>query len=219
MLDRLGETLVDKHVRNPDENTAIGTWVSAPEDAKSIETREVYAYAGVALYLAQCLEHEIVNSLGLAEIVRIWRTNRPQSAGELAAYRTRVDEIWDENYDRTLGQLLNLLRKSGISIPTSLDSLLRESLRVRNRLVHEYFREQAKDWFDADGRRAMANELETMQALFRKTDHTLHEVTAKIRNAFGMTEDKVNLVGELMKANASEEDIDRAITESFGEAK
>lgn len=197
----------------------MGTWVSAPEDAKSIETREVYAHAGVALYLAQCLEHEIVNSLGLAEIVRIWRSNIPQSAGELAAYRTRVDEIWDENYEHTLGQLLNRFRKSGISIPTSLDSLLRESLQVRNRLVHEYFRERAKDWFDADGRRAMANELETMQALFRKTDYTLHEVTAKIRNAFGMTEDKVNLVGELMKANASEEDIDRAITESFGEAK
>lgn len=219
MLDRFGETLVDKHVRNRDENTAIGAWVSAPEDAKSIETREVYAHAGVALYLAQCLEHEIVNSLGLAEIVRIWRTNIPQSASELAEYRARVDQIWDGNYEHTLGQLLNLLRKSDIAIPVNLDSLLRESLQVRNRLVHEYFRERAKDWFESDGRQAMAKELENMQALFKETDHTLHEVTAKIRNAFGMTEDKVNLVGELMKANASEEDIDRAISESFGEVK
>jgi hypothetical protein len=206
-------------VGNPDENTPIDTWLSAPEDAKSMEMREVYAHAGLALYLAQCLEHEIVNSLGLVEIVRIWRTKRPQSAGDLAAYRARVDEIWDENYERTLGQLLIILRKSGISIPTNLDSLLRESLQVRNRLVHEYFRERAKDWFDADGRRAMANELKIMQALFRKTDHTLHEVTVEMRDAFGITEDKVNLVGELMKANASEEDIDQAITKSFGEAK
>jgi hypothetical protein len=215
----LGAASADRHVTNPDENTATEVWVSKPEDEESRETREVYAHAGVALYLAQCLEHEIVNSLGLAEIVRIWRTNRPQSPGELGAYRTRVDQIWDENYERTLGQLLNLLRKSGISIPTSLDSLLRESLQVRNRLVHEYFRERAKDWFDSTGRLAMANELKTMQALFRKADHALHEVTAKIRNAFGMTEDKVNLVGELMKANASEEVIDRAIAKSFGEAK
>ena len=211
--------LADKQGRNPNENMATNTWVSTPEDAKSIETHEIYAHAGLALYLAQCLEHEIVNSLGLAEIVRIWKTNRPQSADELAAYRTRVDEIWDENYEHTLGQLLNLLRKSNIAIPVNLDSLLRESLQVRNRLVHEYFRERAKDWFESDGRRMMANELENMQALFKKTDHTLHEVTAKIRNAFGMTEDKVKLVGELMKANASEEDIDRAISKSFGEVK
>jgi hypothetical protein len=215
----LGAALADKQRRNPNENMVTNTWVSAPEDAKSIEMREVYAHAGLALYLAQCLEHEIVNSLGLAEIVRIWQTNRPQSGGELAAYRTRVDEIWDENYERTLGQLMNLLRKSNIAIPVNLDSLLRESLQVRNRLVHEYFRERAKDWFESDGRQAMANELENMQELFKKTDHTLHEVTAKIRNAFGMTEDKVNLVGDLMKANASEEDIDRAISKSFGEVR
>jgi hypothetical protein len=204
---------------NPDENTATDTWVSAPEDAVGIETRELYAHAGVALYLAQCLEHEIVNSLGLAEIVRIWRTNRPQTASELAEYRTRVDQIWDENYEHTLGQLLNLLRRSNIAIPQSLDSLLRESLQVRNRLVHQYFRERAKDWFEADGRRAMANELKTMQSLFSRADHTLHEVTAKIRRAFGMTEDRVNFIGELMKANATEEEIDRAISESFGKVK
>jgi hypothetical protein len=144
---------------------------------------------------------------------------RPQSADELAEYRVRVDQIWHEKFEHTLGQLLNLLRKSSIVTPPGVDSLLCESLKSRNRLVHEFFRERAKDWFDVDGRKAMAGELKIMQTLFRKTDQTLHEVTANIRNAFGMTEEKVNLVAGLMKANASEEDIDRAISESSHEEK
>lgn len=194
-------------------------WVSAPADARSIETREVYAHAGAALYFAQCLEHEIVNSLGLVEIERIRRIKRPQSAAELAEYEAQVDKIWDKNHEHTLGQLLNRLRESGITIPPKLDSLLRQSLQVRNRFVHEYFRERAMDWLEADGRRVMADELKAMQTLFQEADHTLHEVTEQIRNGLGITEDNVTLVGNLMKANASEDEIDRAISESFGEAK
>jgi hypothetical protein len=206
-------------VTNPSANLTTANWVTEPENAEGMESREVYALAGLALYQAQCLEHEIVNTLGLAAIVQIWRTNLPKSTAELAEYRTRVDQIWDENYERTLGQLLLFLRKSGIKIPTSLDSLLRESLQVRNRLVHEYFRERATNWFDADGRGLMADELKTMQALFRNADQSLHQVTAEIRNAIGMTEEKVDLIEKLMKANASEEDISRAISKSFDEAK
>jgi hypothetical protein len=68
------------------------------------ENREVYALAGAALYQAQCLEHEIVNSLGLAAILPYWTTKRWSKSR--AEYEAHVDRIWDENYERTLGQLL-----------------------------------------------------------------------------------------------------------------
>lgn len=194
----------------------LGDWVTAPEDAESQEGREIYAFAGLALYHAQTLEHEIVNALGLGEIIRLWKVRVPKSNGELTDYRTRVDEIWDEKYERTLGQLLTSLRQSGIAIAAGLDLLLRESLETRNRLVHRYFRERAQAWFDAAGRRSMAKELTAMSELFRNADTALHDATATIRKRMGMTDEKINAVAERMKTATTEEEMQNAISEVFG---
>jgi hypothetical protein len=194
----------------------VGDWVTAPEDAAGQESRELYALAGLAFYHAQTLEHEIVNTLGLGEIIRLWKVRIPKSNDEITEYRTRVDEIWDENYERTLGQLLGSLRQSGIVIPAGLDSLLRDGLKTRNRLVHSYFRERAQAWFDAEGRRSMAKELTEMSELFRNADSTLHEATANIRKRMGMTDEKVNALAERMKTATSEEEMENAISDVFG---
>jgi len=202
--------LADRLMEDPINHA--GNWVTDPQGAVDIETREVYALAGLALYQAQCLEHEIVNSLGSAAIVRMLRTKFPVTSSEVTEYRSQVDRVWDENYERTLGQLLDSLRRSGISIPDGLASALRQSLETRNRLVHAYFRERAEAWFDSDGRRSMAEELRAMQEQFKKTDQALHDATSKIRNALGITEEKIDLVGELMKTGASDGEIARAIS-------
>jgi hypothetical protein len=194
----------------------VGDWVTAPEDAESQECRELYAFAGLAFYFAQCLEHEIVNTLGTGEIIRLLRVKVPKSSAELTDYRARIDQIWDENYERTLGQLLRSLHQCGIAITASLDSLLRESLEARNRLVHSYFRERARAWFDAEGRRSMATELKAMGELFRNADHTLHQATANIRKRMGMTDEKVNLVAERMKTATTEEEMENVISDVFG---
>jgi hypothetical protein len=194
------------------EDTSVGSWVTEPQDAASTETREVYAHAGLALYLAQCLEHEIVNSLGVVAIVRMLSKKWPVTSTEIGEYESQVDQIWDEHFERTLGQLLKSLSKSNVEIPSSLDSDLRESLEMRNRLVHRYFRERAEAWFQRDGKKAMTDELKLMQEQFMKTDHALHEVTSKIRNACGMTEETTTRVAELMKTGASDQEIDQALS-------
>jgi hypothetical protein len=190
-------------------NDRVGSWVTTPSDAESIEIREVYAVTGAALYQAQCLEHEVVNSLGLAAILPFWTTKRPRSRAE---YTARVDQIWNDNYERTFGQLLKALRQSGTTIPATVDSLLRESLERRNRLVHRYFRERANDWFTPEGRRSMADELKTMDELFRKADEALHDVSAKIRVRIGLTDAKITAIADLMAANASDEEIDKVLS-------
>jgi hypothetical protein len=202
-------TVADKRA-GTDSGMRISSWVTAPDNMEGIENREVYALAGAALYQAQCLEHEIVNSLGLAAILPYWTTKRRSKSR--AEYEAHVDRIWDENYERTLGQLLRSLRQSGFAIPTTLDSLLRESLEKRNYLVHSYFRERAKDWFTPEGRRSMAAELKSMQELFRKADHALHDVTSKMYSAIGVTEEKVTAIADLMLADANDEEIDKVLS-------
>jgi hypothetical protein len=123
-----------------------------------------------------------------------------------------VDSVWDENYERTLGQLLRSLRQAGITIPPALESLLRQSLEKRNRLVHSYFRERANDWFTSEGRRSLADELNGMAELFRKADHALHEVTSKARGAIGITEQTITAVAQIMAENGSDEEIDKVLS-------
>jgi len=196
---------------DPKKSTAAVEWVAEPKDRDDAETREVYAYAGLALYLAQCLEHEIVNSLVSAAHMRRLRTKWPATSSEIAEYRADIDHVWDEAFQQTLGKLVNSVSSSGIKIPESLDSDLRQSVRLRNRLVHRYFRERAETWFSSEERRSMAEELKAMGEQFVKTDRALHEITSQIWNALGITEDKVDLMVELTKAGASEEEIERAI--------
>ena len=195
-----------------DKTNPPTSWVTEPEDDEGREAREVYAWAGLALYSAQCLEHEIVNTLGLVKIVPIFRAKRPMTRDEITQYQAEVDHIWDEEFQKTLGILVSSLNGSGIKIPASLDSDLRESLRLRNRLVHRYFRERAETWFSSGERRSIAEELRAMQEQFVKTDGALHQITSKLRNAVGMTDDKIHLIVELTKAGASEEEIERAIS-------
>lgn len=189
----------------------VGSWVTMPDSAEGIEDREIFALAGAALYQAQCLEHEIINSLGLAAILPYWTTRKwPKSRAE---YQTHVDKIWDENYECTLGQLLSSLRQSGIAIPTTLEALLRDSLERRNRLVHRYFRERAYDWFTSDGRSSMAAELKSMEELFSAADRALQEVTSKMSRIMGITEEKIKAIADLMAANGTDEEIDRVLSQ------
>jgi hypothetical protein len=195
----------------------VSDWVSVPNDVEGIENREIYALAGLALYQAQCLEHQIVNSLGLSAMLPYWTTaKKPISRTE---YFARVDQVWGENYELTLGQLLNSLRQSGITVPANLDLLLRESLKQRNYLVHEYFRERANDWFTPEGRRAMAVELKNMEELFRTADRGLHDVTSPMSNTIGLTDEKIKAVAELMAANASDEEINKLLSKKVTRLK
>lgn len=153
----------------------------------------------------------------MAAHVRKLRTKWPGTSSEIAEYRAHIDHVWDEAFQQTLGKLVNSVSSSGIKVPECLDSNLRESLRLRNRLVHRYFRERAETWFSSEGRRSIAEELKAMQEQFVKTDRALHEITSKIREILGMTDDKIDLIVELTKAGASEEEIDRALRRKDGE--
>ena len=143
--------------------------------------KEVYSHFGLAIYLAQVLEHAIVNALVYCDLF----PNRKPS-------HTRVDFdlFMDKNFAKTMGQIINNFRQF-VSIPPDLESLLIEALNKRNWLVHRYFRERAKEFIKEEGREKMLVELLEAQALFKKADHVLGEVTRPLRERFGFTDEKL----------------------------
>jgi hypothetical protein len=190
----------------------VGDWVTDPQDDDSRETREVYARAGLALYCAQCLEHEIVNILAIAAMLRRSRQRTTPEGNQ--DYEKYIDRVWDEGFRKTLGGLITSLAKSGVKVPPDVRDELIRSLDTRNHLVHAFFREKAEAWFEPDGRRVMAEELKEMREQFVKTDRSLHALTEPLRVARGFSDRIVERYVELRKQGVSE---DQAMTIAIDE--
>jgi hypothetical protein len=140
-------------------------------------TRETYAHFGLAMYLAQVLEHGLVNAMVVA---RLPEPNRIQ--------RSSIDDFMDQKFEQTLGRLIRDLRDF-VEVPDEVGDQLAEALRTRNWLAHAYFRERAAQFLTRAGRNQMISELKDAQELFHRTDRALEDILAPIREKFGLTEE------------------------------
>jgi hypothetical protein len=189
-------------------------WLTEPSDEQSREAREIYALAGLALYCAQCLEHEIVNTLGIVAILKT-----PKESADLrrtSDYESYVDGVWNEAFRKTLGGLISSLRKSGVQETRDLEDDLNRSLDARNCLVHSYFRDRAASFLTPAGRQMMAQELTKMRDQFAKTDRALHELTGGHREALGITDRILAGYVELMKRGVCEDQDRKMVAEEKG---
>ena len=140
------------------------------------QTRDVYAHYGLAMYLAQTLEHGIVNAL---VILRLPEKNKYT--------RKDIDEFMEGRFQKTLGALLKHL-KSEVPLPPDLESTLTTALNRRNFLAHHYFREKAESSVTRNGRTQMLQELQVDQQLFEKADEQLEKALTPIRVRHGVTD-------------------------------
>lgn len=139
--------------------------------------KEIYAYAGLALYKAQCLEVEVCNLLVVHELV----TNRTITADERDAFINRAER-------QTLGALLNELRNT-ITIDDDFEDLLVNALQKRNFFIHEYFRDRIAGFMSADGRDELIQELKEYVSLFDQADNRVQVFTSNARQVLGMTDE------------------------------
>lgn len=80
-------------------------WLTVAEDRDDQESREVYALAGLALYIAQALDHGIDNSL-----VAIRRIQWSKSKSSKISLNQEIEQLWDDSFRLTLGQLIKAMR-------------------------------------------------------------------------------------------------------------
>ena len=145
-------------------------------DFDSEQTRDVYAHYGLAMYLAQCLEHGIVNALVILRLPEKERYTRQD-----------IDEFMEGKFQKTLGTLIKHL-KLEVTPPPDLELLLTEALNRRNFLAHHYFREKAEKFVTRDGRSNMPHEIQNDQQLFENADDELSKVMAPFRVTHGITD-------------------------------
>ena len=143
-------------------------------DANAQQRRETFARYGLAMYHAQCVEKS------LAILVSSVFNNE-----FLPSDPNRRGEIQDKVFAKTIGRLINRMRKL-VSVPPNLDRTLGDALQKRNWLAHKYFWARAGEVMTTRGRKKMIDELTELSDFFSRVDVHLVSIYEKWSKKVGI---------------------------------
>ena len=155
----------------------------------SNEFKEVCAFYGAAMHLAQVLEHGIVNALFFLDFIP--RKNSDWTDKEF-------ENFFDEQFTKTFGKLVHSLKKITV-VPESFETLIHKSNKRRNYLAHAFFRENM-DLLYAGGFDQIMTNLNEDLDLFRETDAALTSLLEPLWLKFGWTIQGIEEEAEKYKA-------------------
>lgn len=155
-------------------------------DDEGAEIRDVFAHYGLAMYLAQCLEHGIVLALVYTRLLPRERS-RAEAVGTISAaeFEKHFDVFMDEQFELTMGGLISRLQTT-TKLPTSFKAELKKTRELRNFLAHRYFRERAEDFISNSGRISMLAELQEAQRMFERADEQLKTAASNFAHIAGV---------------------------------
>ena len=161
-------------------------------DDDSYQNRETFARYGIAMYHAQCVEKSLAILVSC-----VFNKEFLQSTHD------RREEIQDEEFSKTMGRLLNRLKKQ-ITIPPNLNKTLSESLKKRNWLAHDYFLERGIQMMTPKGKKKMIEELTGLSNYFSKLDAHLTKIYENAMKKLGISETEIDEGVKRLIQNAKE---------------
>jgi len=162
-------------------------------DKESHHIREVYAQYGLAMYQAQCFERGI--AIFLATVCGL----QPQDST-----RSMYQKTLEGHFERTLGGLVKELGKAA-KLPIGFEADIKDALKKRNWLAHNYFWDRAGSFLSRDGREKMLLELRETFSLFKKLDGYLVAISAAWGEKHGVTAQMIEKDTESLILNADME--------------
>jgi len=130
------------------------------------------------------LEHGLVNALLILDLI----PSRRHLARSPDEWSTAVDAFMDRQFETTMGQMMKALRDV-TPVPSDVESLLRDALRRRNWLAHDFFRERATEFMSTLGRQQMLSEVDECRACFEAADKRVDEIVRTLRIKAGITDE------------------------------
>lgn len=151
---------------------------------KDDHVRDVYAFYGLAMYWAQCVEQSMFIHLMFLDFFPKNLNNFKDSE----KWASDFDTYEEKELGKTMGRLLQKLKNEGQ--PTNeVSILLSTTLEKRNWLAHSYFPHRAVEFTQEAGRAEMIKELQGMVDLFREVTAKLDAITMPIARRYGYTEE------------------------------
>ncbi len=151
-----------------------------PSDPESEQTKEMYAWYGLAMFHAQCLEKQ----LGIVLATKY-------GPGPTRITRGQFEDLLNSRFSRTLGQLVREIRKLA-NLSEGEAEQLQAALVKRNWLAHHYFWDRAVDFMSEAGRDSMIEELQEAAHTFHVLDELIHRETEEWGEARGVSQEVVN---------------------------
>jgi hypothetical protein len=168
-----------------------GTWRPTTLDPIDDHMREVFANAGLAFYLAQVLEHGLVNLVAAA-----------RAADGSYATPDDVDDTIAQLFGKTMGGQLRAALEAVLFTPAQTEKLER-ALAARNQLAHHFFRERADDLGSEEGRNRLLAELNEMQEQFQSIERELEPYLWSLFSKSGITREMFERGFEQLNADTS----------------
>ena len=144
---------------------------------------EIYLHAWLALASAQVLERAVINSLVYTEIIPEQR-ERPIPSDE---WEKKYDVYVGEKYEKTLGLLINALKKL-TPVPPELERTLKDALEKRNFLVHRFFRVHSDAVIGLAKNENALQQLSEAQRVFQSAEKMLREFMRPAHERYAVTE-------------------------------
>ncbi len=157
-------------------------------DPQALQFKEMCAYYGAAMHMAQVLEHGIVNALFYLDFL-------PRKGEWTDA---EYEEFFEESFSKTFGRLVHSLKKITV-VPADLESLIHRSNKRRNHLAHTFFRE-SMDMLYAGGFDEIVPALNDDIELFSETDKRLTALLEPLWLKAGWTMERIEAEAAQYKA-------------------
>jgi hypothetical protein len=163
-------------------------------EPEGTDTKEVYAFYGLAAYSAQVLEKGLVNLVAVLHTDGLFIT------------RAQFDTLFARFDGETFGRLVREARTK-IQIPAQIEALLADALVKRNKLAHHFFADNAAAFKTERGRVEMIVELRALVDLFQRADRQVDALLEPFALRLGLTEERINqLASEMVEEFLAEGD-------------
>lgn len=146
--------------------------------------KEVYAYFGLAMYRAQCVEQSIIQLLIFFDF---FKENVPKFESQ-AKWEADFDRFEDALSKKTMGRLLRAIKEINV-LDRDIENTLSLALQKRNWLAHTFFVDRSLDFIDETGRNKMISELEDAIKLFNLVEDILNPISRSAAIEYGLTDE------------------------------
>lgn len=163
-----------------DDFTPGAIWPA--NDFDNVQVREVYSRYGLAMYMAQVLEHGMVNAVIVMQTLPSMRTHENE-----AAWHATFDGAYETGLARTYGNMLRQLENLN-GFPPNLINRLRGAKEDRDILAHRFFRQNDLAFMNRDGRTSMIAWCEDRIVLFKALSDDVDAFLAPIQQRYGITQ-------------------------------
>lgn len=165
-------------------------------DDENILTREVYARFGLAMYMAQVLEHGMVNA---AIVLHTLPTISKHSDRD--SWISSLEQAFQAGLKLTYGNLLKPLKASS-QFPPALYDRLSAAKEDRDILAHRFFRLNDLAFMSREGRTSMIVWCEERVELFKSLSDDLDDFLIPFQSRYGITHDWLEAAWQQTMADA-----------------